>query len=63
MTRDNRNDILINLVLRRTRWGAMTLAVAIALATVPGHAQTGKTHQLKATSALDSRWGYYDAAG
>jgi acetamidase/formamidase len=61
MTRDNGFDSLINRVLRRTRWGALTLAVALALSIVPGRAQTGKTHQLKATLS-SVEWGYYDAA-
>jgi acetamidase/formamidase len=60
MTRYKKNDHLMSLFLRRTRWGAVTLAVAIALVTVPSRAQTGKTHQLKPTLST-VEWGYYDA--
>jgi len=47
--------------VRGARCGALTLAVAMAMATVPSRAQTAKTHQLKPTLST-VEWGYYDAS-
>jgi acetamidase/formamidase len=61
MTRHIIIDNLVNLVRQRARSGILIAALAVAVATVPSRAQTGKTHQLRATLST-VEWGYYDAA-